>query len=133
MLLGRRYEVSRTPKMKELVNTRLASGHGDWIYCDTCGENIGYLCYVTYDIFCFFYTCKCGGHGNIHIAFESDSATNNSDNELVTIKNRLCCPHDNSPLFTILNKKLVNYQYEVVCTKCSTKYKEGKTLRKNFY
>lgn len=75
--------MSLTLKTKELVNTRLASGHGGWVYCDSCGE-----------------------HGSMHLAFEDDSLTDKSDQELIMIKNRLCCPNDNSPLFTILYKKL---------------------------
>lgn len=110
--------MSRTLEVKELVRTRLASGYGGWFYCDSCGENIGYLCYVTYDRFRFSYECKCGGQGSMHLAFKADGAENSCDDKLVTIKNRLCCPHDNSPLFTVLYKKLVNYDYEVVCTKC---------------
>lgn len=98
--------MSRIPKVKELVGTRLASGHGGWVYCDSCGENIGYLCYVTYDSFRFSYQCKCGAHGSIHLAFEDDCPTDNAADRLITIKNRLCCPRDNSPLFTILLKKL---------------------------
>lgn len=120
--------MARTPKVKELVSTRLASGHGGWFYCDSCGENIGYLCYVTYDSFRFSYQCKCGEHGSMHLAFEDNNSLNSAENELITIKNRLCCPHDNAPLFSILSKKLENYKYEVVCTKCKTKYAEEKAI-----
>lgn len=127
-IIRRRCEMSRVPKVKELVCTRLASGHGGWVYCSSCGENIGYLCYVTYDCFRFSYKCKCGENGSLHLAFEDDCTESNGDNKLITIKNRLCCPHDNSPLFTILYKKLDSYQYEVICTKCGTKFTEKKTL-----
>lgn len=41
--------MARILKEKELVNTRLATNYGGWMYCDKCGENIGYLCYSTYD------------------------------------------------------------------------------------
>ena len=54
--------MARIPKVKELINTRLASTYGGWIYCDYCGQNIGYLCYVTYDHFTFDYQCHCGHH-----------------------------------------------------------------------
>lgn len=39
--------MARMPIQKELINTRLASGNGGWIYCAGRGENIGYLRYVT--------------------------------------------------------------------------------------
>lgn len=120
--------MKRTPNSKQLTNTRLASGHGGWVYCDSCGENIGYLCYVTYDSVRFSYQCKCGMHGSMYLAFESDCEAHKSDRELVTIKNRLCCPQDQSPLFTILYKKLISYSYEVVCAKCGAKYAEEKTI-----
>lgn len=41
--------MARVVKGKELINTRLAANYGGWIYCDGCQENIGYLCYSTYD------------------------------------------------------------------------------------
>ncbi len=118
--------MSRTPKIKELANTRLASGYGGWIYCETCNKTIGYLCYVTYDSFKLSYNCKCGGCGHMHIAFDDDgSARSAIENKLIIIKNRLCCPSDQSPLFTILDKNLDRYNYEVVCKACNTRYTEG--------
>ena len=41
--------MTRLLKTKELVNTRLATNYGGWMYCEKCNENIGYLCYSTYD------------------------------------------------------------------------------------
>ena len=118
--------MARTPKAKNLVNTRLASGYGGWIYCDNCGENIGYLCYVTYDEFHLSYQCKCGSPGRVDLEFpveDNVTVTEPEDsNSLITIKNRLCCPEDNSPLFTILSQKLVSCSYKVVCTACKRKY-----------
>jgi len=120
--------MARKPVMKELKNTKLASGYGGWIYCVHCGENIGYLCYVTYDNFNFEYQCQCGQHGSIHIAFDNVERGEQSNNKLVGIKNRLCCPNDQSPLLTILEKKLVSYKYAIDCVSCKTKYMEEKTL-----
>ncbi len=120
--------MSRIPKTKELINTRLASGYGGWIYCESCNKTIGYLCYVTYDSFMLSYQCKCNGSGSINIDFVDDSSTSAScsacatEDKLIIIKNRLCCPSDQSPLFTILDKNLDRYKYEVVCKSCNTKY-----------
>ena len=30
------------------------------MYCDKCNENIGYLCYATYDRLKLSYRCNCG-------------------------------------------------------------------------
>lgn len=116
--------MSRVPIMKELIQTRLASTYGSWIYCDSCGENIGYLCYVTYNRIHLVYQCQCGSRGSLSLAFEEDSTPLMSDQSLLLKKNRLCCPKDNSPLFTLLNKKLVSYNCEVACAACGTTYKE---------
>lgn len=118
--------MARKPTMKELVNTRLASTYGGWIYCGHCGENIGYLCYVTYDNLKLTYKCNCGGDGSIHIAFDDKKEPFFSEKKLVTLKNRLCCPNDESPLFTLLEKKLSSYHYEVDCVRCGTSYREEK-------
>lgn len=117
--------MARSIKVKELVNTRLASGYGGWIYCDSCGENIGYLCYVTYNRFQFSYQCNCGGCGSMHLVFEEGISMGEGSEGLVTIKNRLCCPRDNGPLFTILYKKLDSYRYQVTCAACGTQYTQG--------
>ncbi|WP_343248516.1 hypothetical protein [Diplocloster hominis] len=120
--------MSRVPSIKKLENTRLASTYGGWIYCGECGKNIGYLCYVTYDHFRFAYKCKCGACGSIQIDFEPEKQYIPSDKKTITIKNRLCCAEDQSPLLTVLEKNLDSYSYEIGCVKCNTKYAEEKTL-----
>lgn len=120
--------MARKPIMKELVNTKLASGYGGWIYCGHCDENIGYLCYVTYDNIKFSYRCKCGESGYMRIGFGDVGDATSSDNKLVPVRNRLCCPNDQSSLLTILDKKLISYQCKIDCVCCKTKYKEVKIL-----
>lgn len=118
--------MSRTPMIKELVNTRLASGYGGWIYCQSCGKNIGFLCYVTYHSFRLEYKCECGSYGNMQIAFGDVSSVTKGDDKLITIKHRLCCPNDQSPLFTVLEKSLSSYKYQVVCKACNKEFSEEK-------
>lgn len=77
--------MARTPKHKELKNTRLANTYGGWIYCEGCNKTIGYLCFVTYDLFKVEYRCKCGNHCGVDIAFDNDTAKI-ADEPLVTIK-----------------------------------------------
>ena len=114
--------MARTPTVKNLINTNLACSYGGWVYCDHCSTNIGYLCYVTYDSFRFEYKCKCGESGSMYICFGEDKPKGSSEKELVTVKHRLCCPEDLSPLFTVLDKKLESYKYDVVCNKCGARY-----------
>ncbi|PKM74284.1 MAG: hypothetical protein CVU92_06110 [Firmicutes bacterium HGW-Firmicutes-17] len=115
--------MARIPAYKELINTRLANTYGGWIYCEGCNKTIGYLCYVTYDLFRFDYRCKCGNCGSVHLVFERQSTEQtSSEQSLITIKNRLCCPEDKSPLATILVKNLDSYKYEISCKACNTKY-----------
>ena len=56
--------MARVLKNKELANTRLATSYGGWMYCDKCNENIGYLCYSTYDRLELEYKCNCGSKGS---------------------------------------------------------------------
>lgn len=118
--------MARKPIIKELSSTRLASTYGGWIYCDHCGENIGYLCYVTYDNFEFDYACHCGGNGSVHIAFDDVKNSCCSTDGLIEVKNRLCCPSDGAPLLTILEKKLVTYAFKIDCVSCKTRYEKEK-------
>lgn len=117
----------RKPTVKELVHTRLASSYGGWMYCDHCGENIGYLCHVTYDNLKFEYVCHCGGKGSVCIAFHDVDVPCLAAGRLLERKNRLCCPKDESPLLTILEKKLTSYHCEIDCVSCQTRYRKENT------
>lgn len=118
--------MSRVLKNKELMNTRLAANYGGWMYCDKCNENIGYLCYATYDRLEFKYKCNCGSQGSALLYFENSEIAQNCNDELVTIKNRFCCPNDSSPLITILDKKVTDYEMKITCKSCKRIYKKLK-------
>lgn len=120
--------MSRELKIKELRNTRLAKTYGGWIYCEGCGQAIGYLCFTTYDCFCLDYQCKCGGKGSIRLEFKDINASIENKNPLIEMKNRWCCPSDHSPLFSVVPKRLDQCNYEVVCCTCNSKYKEEMKL-----
>jgi hypothetical protein len=117
--------MSRIPIHKHLINSRLLSGYGGWMYCTSCNKTIAYLCYITYDSFKFQFTCKCGETGSVDILFENTQETKLSEKPLVVIKNRLCCPNDNSPLVTFVEKNLDKFSYEIICKPCQQLYRQG--------
>lgn len=114
--------MARQVKTKNLENTRLAANYGGWTYCTECDENIGYLCYATYDKINLKYECKCGSRGSICIDFEDSKEGVKCDDDLIIIKNRMCCPKDSSPLITLLSKKLKTYDLEITCKECGKAY-----------
>ena len=114
--------MARLLKNKELTNTRLATNYGGWIYCDQCSENIGYLCYSTYDRLELEYRCNCGSIGKALLDFEDSKIGQESNDKLITIKNRFCCPKDNEPLITILDKKVTDYKIKITCKSCENIY-----------
>ena len=114
--------MARNIKKKELENTRLATNYGGWMYCDKCNEDIGYLCYSTYDKIELKYQCNCGSQGSILIDFEDSKMGQTCKDELILIKNRFCCPEDNQPLITLLNKKIKNYEMKITCKTCNHIY-----------
>lgn len=116
--------MARVVKNKELTNTRLAANYGGWMYCDKCSENIGYLCYSTYDRIELKYKCNCGSVGSVLLDFEDSKAGRGCDDELIIVKNRLCCPKDNEPLITILDKKIASYEMRIICKTCKNTYKK---------
>ena len=118
--------MARVLKSKELVNTRLATSYGGWMYCDQCNENIGYLCYSTYDKIELKYQCNCGNQGYALLDFEDSKIGRACSDELVVIKNRFCCPKDREPLLTILDKKLVSYNVHITCKSCENIYQKVK-------
>lgn len=118
--------MARQIKDKVLINTRLATNYGGWTYCDGCGENIGYLCYSTYDRLKFEYECQCGSKGSAYIDFSDSAEGACCEESLIKIKNRLCCSADNEPLVTILEPKLHDYKIEITCKACGRIYKQEK-------
>ena len=113
--------MARKPEQKTLENSRLLKEYASWIYCTKCNKTVAYLCYITYDLFDFEYTCNCGNHGKVFIEFEHDNPTQ-SNQSLTTIKNRLCCPNDQSPLLTIVDKNIKDWQYRIICNTCNTEF-----------
>lgn len=118
--------MARILKNKELINTRLATNYGGWMYCNECGENIGYLCYQTYDKLEMKYKCNCGSNGSLLLDFIDSKDGKDSDDELIIIKNRWCCPKDKEPLITILDKKISNYEIKITCKSCDNIYRISK-------
>ena len=114
--------MARKTKQKELKNSRLLKEYASWIYCTECNKTVAYLCYVTYDLFDFEYICNCGSHGSVFIEFEHDQSTK-SNQPLNLVKNRLCCPKDDSPLLTVVEKNISEAQFRIVCNTCNTAYK----------
>lgn len=113
--------MARVPLQKTLVNARLLKDYASWVYCTGCNQTVAYLCYTTYDRFDFDFTCRCGSHGSVHIAFTVADAPD-SDAPLVSVKNRLCCPDDQSPLVTFVEKSLVDYRAAILCKPCGQAY-----------
>ena len=118
--------MGRVLKSKELIHTRLATNYGGWMYCDNCGENIGYLCYSTYDRLELKYQCNCGSNGSVILDFEDSIIGKKCDNKLTVVKGRLCCPKDSEPLITILDKKVDSYEMQITCKSCGNIYKQAK-------
>lgn len=119
--------MARKPLIKNLENTRLLKDYASWVYCTKCNKTVAYLCYVTYNAVNFNYTCNCGNCGSLHIEFEKLNDIKTSTTNLSLIKNRLCCPEDQSPLITIFDNNLVNYKCEIVCNTCHNKFLHEKT------
>lgn len=112
-------------KYKQVKHARLLKDYASWIYCDKCNNTIGYLCYVTYQQFQFHFICQCGNNGSIVIEKgETNKQVKISDDELITIKNRLCCAEDQTPLVTIFEDKLKSYTCEITCKTCGKLYKK---------
>jgi hypothetical protein len=104
----------------DLENARLLKRNGSWMYCTSCNKTVGYLCYTTYLDFSFAFTCNCGMQGKIHLWYGNKAKAGAVTADLTMVKNRLCCPNDNSPLFTIVDKNVSAVKYSVVCKKCNT-------------
>jgi len=93
------------------------------MYCNKCNKTVGYLCYTGYIKFKFDFECNCGNNGVFELQYNTNNESSVSEKELKTQKNRLCCPTDNSPLFTIVNKNVKMVKYSVTCKKCANTYK----------
>jgi len=121
--------MSRTPKQKILENSKLLKKYASWIYCTHCNKTVAYLCYVTYDLFNLNYTCNCGSCGKVYIEFEHTPLEKNNS-PLKLSKNRMCCPKDDSPLVTIVDKNIQNYEFNITCNSCNLTYTSKNTFEK---
>lgn len=111
--------------IKEIENGRILKNNGSWMYCNNCNKTVGYLVYSTYQDFEFNFNCKCGSQGSFKLGHQTGVLVKPSPDKLKMIKNRLCCPNDDSPLFTIIDKNIEKVKYSVICKKCLTKYANG--------
>lgn len=111
-------EVSR-----KLSKAHLLKEYASWIYCDGCGKTVGYLCYVTYSYFKYEFFCKCGSKGLVELTLGNEQDSTEGDSLLFLRKNRYCCPKDDSPLFSIVDKNLIGYNLEVVCKSCRNHFR----------
>lgn len=106
-----------------ILNGRLLKKNGSWMYCNKCNNTVGYLCYTTYQYYKFKFTCTCGNVGIFELGERVVSTQEGEKKALLLHKNRLCCPNDDSPLFSVVGKNLRRYDYEVICKKCISCYK----------
>ena len=106
---------------RKLINSRLLKNYGSWLYCTVCNKTVAYICYTTYKGLKISYACKCGIHGEVELIENTYSIPNVSENEksLIQIDNRFCCPNDKDPIFSVVSKRLENYEYKITCLKCN--------------
>jgi hypothetical protein len=108
--------------ISEIKNGRILKKNGSWMYCDKCNKTVGYLCYSTYQDFRFDFVCKCGNKGSFRFLYKTEEKSVQSNEKLKLNKNRLCCPNDNSPLVTIVDKNIDKVKLSITCKKCLTHY-----------
>lgn len=112
--------------MRELLSDikkgRILKKNGSWMYCEKCNKTVGYLCYTTYQDFQFDFVCKCGNIGSFRLFYKIEEKPVQSNEKLKLNKNRLCCPNDNSPLFSIVEKNIEKVKYSITCKKCLSKF-----------
>jgi len=106
------------------TGTKMLKKKGSWIYCEECNNTVAYLCYTHYDYFKYHYKCNCGNHGSIEIGQKNHIQYTDDDAQLEIKRNRMRCPNDDSPLFSIIDKNIERFEYEVVCKRCGSFYKE---------
>ena len=109
---------------RNLSNCRLLKNYGSWLYCSACNKTVAYLCYTGYKWIEIKFECSCGSQGKIQL-FESgfEPIPSQSTAKLNFVKNRYCCPKDNTAFFSIVNERVKNLIYEVQCLECSTSYR----------
>lgn len=58
----------------------------------------------------------------VSIDFDNKKTYESSNKQLVTKKNRLLCPIDESALLTVLQDRLSSYHFDIVCESCENLY-----------
>ena len=106
---------------REISNGRMLKKNGSWLYCNSCNNTVGYLCYSKYDHFEYITKCKCGETSSFTLTYVKSELNINSE-QLKLVKNRYCCTNDDSPLFTIVHKNIKAYKCTVICKECKKAY-----------
>lgn len=95
---------------------------GSWFYCGGCAAALGYVYSATHRQLQLAFTCACGCFGTVELPHGSEQTIQASAAFLQKKNNQLCCPHDETPFFSLLEKKLVGYSYSAVCATCSAHF-----------
>jgi hypothetical protein len=115
-------EISGMEIKSSFNNTRMLKKTGSWIYCNSCGKTVAYLCYSTYQKFAFQFCCQCGAAGGITVEKPDAVPDTKAVKSLYKNKSRLCCPDDDAPLFSIVEKHIKSVSYQVTCNNCLHSY-----------
>ncbi len=107
----------RTLIEREIENGRMLKNNGSWMYCDKCNNTVGYLCYSTYHNFELKTKCTCGT-ANVFKLVYTEVKSELYSQELKLIKNRYCCNHDDSPLFSLVHKNIEEFKCKITCNEC---------------
>lgn len=80
---------------------------------------------MTYDKCHFDFECCCGAKGKLDIRFTNSEYPLNK-HPLIIVKNRCCCPIDQSPLITFVEKNLMHYNCYIACASCKNEFFQKK-------
>jgi hypothetical protein len=109
---------------KKTTNSRLLKNYGSWLYCANCNKTVAYVCYSTYQRINISFSCSCGSKGDLELKEAELEIQGQPENghELILKNNRYCCPHDESPLFSVVARQIDSLEYEVSCLECKRLY-----------
>ena len=96
------------------------------MYCAKCNKTIAYICYTNYNYLKFSFMCNCGSSGFVELTDVENILQDIriAKGGLKYIQNRLCCNIDKLPMFSVVKKKLKEYECKVICKNCGTVFED---------
>ncbi len=126
-------------KLYDVKNVKLLKKSGSLFFCSNCEKIIGSINERGYSYVNLVFLCNCNHDIHHHIEIADNAYIPESVNRVPAVNNLgvYCCRKCKTPLFSIINERVLNYSFHIKCV-CGEEYDKqsiianrlGETIKK---